>query len=78
MRLKLLHDALAGAVDFEAQQQSSGIPPPETAAAAATMIGLIFGEGAGDVAQVERALAHLVKVMGLIAADCVNERRLVN
>jgi hypothetical protein len=74
MRLKLLHDALAGAVDFEAQQQSSGIPPLETAAAAAMMIGLIVGERADDVAQVERALAPLAKIIRLIAVDCVMER----
>jgi hypothetical protein len=31
---RIMNDALAGAVAFEAQQQSRGIPPLETAAAA--------------------------------------------
>jgi hypothetical protein len=43
---EIMHDALAGAVDFATQQQSSGIPPLDTAAAAAMLIGLIVGEGA--------------------------------
>jgi hypothetical protein len=37
---RIMNDALAGAVAFEAQQQSRGIPPLETAAAAAMLIGL--------------------------------------
>ena len=32
-RQRIMNDALAGAVAFEAQQQSRGIPPLETAAA---------------------------------------------
>jgi hypothetical protein len=74
----IMNDAFAGAIAFEADQHSRGIPPVETAAAAAMLIGLIVGEGADDVAQVERALGHLIKVMQLIAADCVSERRQVN
>jgi hypothetical protein len=38
-RQRIMNDALAGAVAFEARQQSRGIPPLETAAAAA-MLGL--------------------------------------
>ena len=37
---RIMNDALAGAVAFEAQQQSRGIPALETAAAAAILIGL--------------------------------------
>ena len=39
-RQRIMNDAPAGAVAFEAQQQSRGIPPLETAAAAAMLIGL--------------------------------------
>ena len=77
-RERIMNDALAGAIAFEAQQQSRGIPPLETAAAAAMLIGLIVGGGADDAAQVERALAHLMKVMRLIAVDCVMERLQLN
>jgi uncharacterized caspase-like protein len=72
---QLMHDALAGAVAFEAQQQSRGIPPLESAAAAAMLIGLILGEDADDASQAERALGHLTKVMRLIAIDCLMEKQ---
>jgi hypothetical protein len=64
---QLLHEALTGAVSFEADQQERGIPPLKTAAAAAGLIGMIVGEGAQDQAQIEKSLGHLFKVIRLIA-----------
>jgi hypothetical protein len=72
---QFIHDAIPGAIAFEADQQSCGIPPLETAAAAAMLIGMIVREGADDAAQVERALRPLLKVMRLIATDCAMERQ---
>ena len=71
----MMRDALAGAADFEAHQQARGIPPLETAAAGAMLIGMIIGEGADDLAQLERALGHLVAMIRAVAVDVLAERQ---
>jgi hypothetical protein len=70
-----MSQALAGAIELEADQQRRGIPPLKTAAAAAMLVGLIIGEGAESAAQMERALDHLVAFIRLIANDCLSERQ---
>lgn len=71
----MMKEALAGAVDFEAHQQARGIAPLETAAAGAMLIGMIIGEGADDVDQIERGIGHLVKMMRAVATDFLAQRR---
>jgi hypothetical protein len=75
MQQQLMHEALAGAVDFEAHQQARGIPPLQTAAAGAMLIGLILAEGADDLPQLERAIEHLVEVIRLVATDVLAEKQ---
>ena len=66
---KTLHEAIAGAIRFEAEQVARGTPPHRIAIAATMLAAMIVGENGASAEEIQQGVTALSEVVRKVATS---------